>query len=92
MPNHKPPSRDSAISVKATPVVLRASELAKRQNARASNATVSSRWAPNRAPYTCPELAPNPAIPEARTRAFKLPSRVGNRLHYPDGTIEELKP
>lgn len=28
-------------------------------------------------------------VPEARLQAFKLPSRMGNRLHYPDGTVEE---
>lgn len=28
-------------------------------------------------------------VPEARLRAFQLPSRMGNRLHYPDGTVME---
>lgn len=28
-------------------------------------------------------------VPEGRLRAFQLPSRMGNRLHYPDGTVTE---
>ena len=24
--------------------------------------------------------------------AYALPSRVGNRLHYPDGRVETIKP
>lgn len=40
------------------------------------------------APYTCPELQRNHGIPAARFAAFTLPSRVGGRLHYPDGRVE----
>lgn len=39
------------------------------------------------APYTCPELARHPRDPG---RAATLPSRVGNRLHHPDGRVTEL--
>lgn len=28
-------------------------------------------------------------VPASRLQAFKLPSRMGNHLHYPDGTVEE---
>lgn len=43
-------------------------------------------------PYRCPELAPNPGLPESRLRAFSLPSRVGGLLYYPDGRVEEVNP
>lgn len=38
--------------------------------------------------YDGAELRRNVAIDPARLEAFKLPSRVGNRLHYPDGRVE----
>lgn len=39
-------------------------------------------------PYTCPELGRNPGIADSRFEAFAKPSRVGKRLHYPDGRVE----
>jgi hypothetical protein len=38
--------------------------------------------------YTCPELARNPGIEDERFAAFALPSRVNDRLYYPDGRVE----
>lgn len=40
--------------------------------------------------YTCPELHTRPSLPPARFAAFDLPSRVGKRLHYPDGRVVEI--
>jgi hypothetical protein len=34
-------------------------------------------------PYTCPELKRSPGIADARFEAFRLPSRMGDRLVYP---------
>ena len=36
------------------------------------------------------ELKVNPGITADRLEAFGLPSRVGNRLHYPDGRVESV--
>lgn len=41
-------------------------------------------------PYKCPELRVNPGITADRLVAFALPSRRGNRLHFPDGRVEVL--
>lgn len=45
-------------------------------------------------PYTPPdwnyqgtELHPDPGMPAGRMYAFTLPSRMGDRLHYPDGRV-----
>ena len=40
--------------------------------------------------YSCPELSRNPGIGADRFQAFKLPSRVGNRLHWPDGRVTSV--
>jgi hypothetical protein len=40
--------------------------------------------------YRCPELGPVPGLTADRMDAFKLPSRMGNWLHYPDGRKEPV--
>ena len=45
-------------------------------------------YKPSRSQYQGDELKGNPGIPASRMHAFTLPSRVGSRLHYPDGTVK----
>ena len=85
------PSEDSAVSITHATPVLRSSELKKRRASRSTAQQQTSSWlGRNSDPYKCPELKDTPGIPASRMRAFALPSRVGNRLHYPDGTVKEL--
>lgn len=44
----------------------------------------------NRPPYLGIELKVNPGITDDRLEAFKLPSRRGNKLFYPDGRVEDV--
>lgn len=43
-----------------------------------------------RGTYQGEELRRNVGIDPARLEAFALPSRVGNRLYYPDGRVEPV--
>lgn len=40
--------------------------------------------------YLGEELQPAPGIPAERFAAFALPSRMGDRLHYPGGRVTKL--
>lgn len=45
-------------------------------------------YKPPESQYQGIELQLNPGIDPERLRAFSLPSRVGDQLHYPDGRVE----
>lgn len=40
--------------------------------------------------YQGHELQRNPGIPADRYEAYRLPSRMGDRLHYPDGRVVDM--
>lgn len=41
--------------------------------------------------YDGAELRTTPGLTPDSLHAYRLPSRVGNRLHYPDGRVERLE-
>lgn len=41
--------------------------------------------------YHCPELRPDPSILPSRMVAHQLPSRVGDKLYWPDGRVTDLE-
>ena len=43
-------------------------------------------YAPPSHCYQGAELKPHPGLPASRMHAYTLPSRMGNRLHYPAPT------
>jgi hypothetical protein len=51
------------------------------------NRTTEPPFKPPHGNYQGTELQRTPGIPDGRMRAFDLPSRMGNRLHYPDGRV-----
>jgi hypothetical protein len=40
--------------------------------------------------YDGAELRPDPGIPASRMEAYRLPSRNGDRLEWPDGRVTDL--
>lgn len=83
--NHRSPNEASrAFSVSGW-IVLSPAERAERANQQRQ--PKPERGSNKSNDYQCPELNSNPAIPDARFHAFTLPSRRGDLLHYPDGTV-----
>ena len=93
---HLTPEPGSDEARHQTPAQKRAATLAAAAARHAANQARLAREARARSQmlqsgtYTCPELGRNPGITEGRLAAYALPSRVGNRLHYPDGRIVEI--
>ena len=75
-----------------SPVPSQAELLARRKSERlelaSSTTPIRNSTVTAAKPYTCPELGRNPGIADSRFEAFAKPSRVGKRLHYPDGRVE----
>lgn len=44
----------------------------------------------SRETYKGTELQPTPGIRAERFAAFDLPSRIGDKLYYPDGRVEAV--
>jgi hypothetical protein len=56
-----------------------------------ASARTTPKWSSEQANgYTCPELQRNVGISAERFTAYSLPSRVGQRLHWPDGRVTAL--
>ena len=49
--------------------------------------TKNTTYTPPAYNYQGQELRPVQGIPAKRMQAFALPSRMGDRLHYPDGRV-----
>lgn len=66
--------------------------LAPPERANRSAPRTTRKWpSDERRGYRCPELHQNPGIGAERFAAFALPSRVGNRLHWPGGKVTDLQ-
>lgn len=76
-----------------SPVPSQAELAARRKSERLelASSTMPISNASSTGTYNGAELQRNPGIPAARFAAFALPSRVGNRLHYPDGRVEVVE-
>lgn len=68
--------------------MLRPSELQQRKESFAATTPWHNPWGRQDNLYTGAELKTNPGIPPERMAAYRLPSRVGGRLYYPDGRVE----
>lgn len=49
--------------------------------------TTATSYKPPHSQYQGTELLRNPGVPAERFRAFDLPSRMNDNLHYPDGRV-----